>query len=43
MVKRNMKGPRVLREDVFNYNAYTEITKGSMSEKLDWSRYDCFL
>lgn len=38
-----MKGPGVLREDVFSYNADTELTKESISEKLDWNRYDCFL
>lgn len=43
MVKRNMEGPGVLREDVLNYNADIELTKESISEKLDWNRYDYFL
>lgn len=38
-----MGAPGVLREDVFNYNASTELTKESISKKLDWNRYDCFL
>lgn len=38
-----MKGPGMLSEDVFSYKADTETTKESISEKLDWNRYDCFL
>lgn len=43
MVKGNMKAPGALREDVFSYKADIKITKESISEKLDWNRYDYFL